>query len=120
MAIRQCEEQEQVSCNFFGCAGYDIIDNNGFCSVDEGIEAAVKINPDIIVICSSDEEYATYATEIINNIKAFNPKTIVIIAGNPTLEGASSPLPVDDIINIKTNLKESLTKYQNLLKVTQI
>ena len=46
------------SSNFFGCAGYEIIDNAGFATTDEAIKAALASGAEIVVICSSDEEYA--------------------------------------------------------------
>ncbi|MBQ2122709.1 MAG: methylmalonyl-CoA mutase small subunit, partial [Bacteroidaceae bacterium] len=51
----------QFSCNFFACAGYEVIDNLGFETVEAGVEAAQKAGADIIVLCSSDDEYAEYA-----------------------------------------------------------
>ncbi|MBL2376689.1 methylmalonyl-CoA mutase small subunit, partial [Klebsiella pneumoniae] len=48
----------QFSCNFLACAGYKVIDNNGFATIAEGIKAARKAKADIIVLCSSDDEYA--------------------------------------------------------------
>ena len=53
----------QFSSNFFACAGYEIIDNLGFASVKEGVDAARKAKADIIVLCSSDDEYAEYAPQ---------------------------------------------------------
>ena len=34
----------QFSCNFLACAGYKVIDNNGFATIAEGIKAARKAN----------------------------------------------------------------------------
>ena len=54
------------AANFFGCAGYEIIDNNGFCSVEEAVEELFKANPKLVVICSSDEDYETFVPDIIS------------------------------------------------------
>ncbi|MDE6249222.1 MAG: acyl-CoA mutase large subunit family protein, partial [Paramuribaculum sp.] len=51
----------QFSTNFFGCAGYEIIDNLGFETVQEGIAAALEKKADVIVHSSSDDENATRA-----------------------------------------------------------
>ena len=59
LAMRQA--RAQFSCNFLACAGYEVIDNLGFPTVEEGIEVAMKANADIVVLCSSDDEYAEYA-----------------------------------------------------------
>ncbi|MFQ9170031.1 MAG: methylmalonyl-CoA mutase small subunit, partial [Parabacteroides distasonis] len=53
--------RSQFSANFFACAGYKIIDNLGFDTVEAGVEAAVKAGAEIVVLCSSDDEYAEFA-----------------------------------------------------------
>ena len=35
----------QFSCNFFACAGYEVFDNLGFTTVEEGVKAALKAKP---------------------------------------------------------------------------
>lgn len=51
----------QFSCNFFACAGYEVKDNLGFQTVQEGVQAALDAKADIVVLCSSDDEYAEFA-----------------------------------------------------------
>ena len=72
--------RSQFSGNFFGCAGYEIIDNLGFDTVQAGVEAAIKAKADIVVLCSSDEEYATLAPEAY---KLLEGKAIFVVAGAP-------------------------------------
>ena len=55
--------RSQFSSNFFACAGYEIFDNLGFETVEAGVKAAREKKADIIVLCSSDDEYATFAPE---------------------------------------------------------
>jgi len=102
--------------NFFGCAGYDIIDNAGFASVEEGVKAALNAHPDLIVLCSSDEEYATLGVEITQQIKKNTKKIPVLIAGNPTeIIDTLNEAGVDDYIHVKNNVLEKLSIYNNLL-----
>lgn len=105
------------SLNFFGCAGFEIIDNPGFESIDQGIEEVEKSNPDIVVICSSDQEYPDTAPEIISKLKGANSEFKFIIAGYPAdhiddLVAAG----VDDFVHMGSNTLEILNKYQNLIK----
>ena len=51
----------QFAANFFGCAGFEIVNNIGFKTIEDGIEAAKKAKPEIVVICSSDEDYVDNA-----------------------------------------------------------
>ena len=102
--------------NFFGCAGYEIIDNTGFASVEEGVKAAIEAKADLVVICSSDEEYATMGVEAVKSVKAHNAKTIFVVAGNPTEAMETLNVAgVNGYIHLKTNILEALTNYNELL-----
>jgi len=101
--------------NFFSCAGYEIIDNTGFANAEEGVKAALEAAPDFIVICSSDEEYATLGVEIVQQIKRINKNMPVLIAGNPTeIIEILNNAGVDDYIHVKNNLLEKLNEYNKL------
>jgi len=102
--------------NFFGCAGYEIVESPGFATVEEGVKAALESKPSMIVVCSSDEEYATLGVEAVQQVKKAAPVISFIVAGNPTesieqLKAAG----VDDFIHIRLNVLETLQKYNNLL-----
>ncbi len=103
--------------NFFGCAGYEIIDNTGFNTIKEGVDTAVRENSDIVVLCSSDEEYEEMA-EAAKKIKEKAENTIVIVAGYPKeLISKLREAGVDDFIHIKSNAIEVLNKYQELFQI---
>jgi len=100
------------SCNFFACAGYKVIDNLGFASAEEGVKAAKAAGADIVVVCSSDEEYTEFAPQV----KSLLDKEICVIAGFPkdameTLKAAG----IEHFIHVKTNVLESLQNFNQLL-----
>jgi len=102
--------------NFFGCAGYQIIEPAGFATVEEGVKAAGEAKPDLIVVCSSDEEYATLGVEAAKQCKAQFPNTPFLVAGNPTeCLDALTAAGADDFIHVRVNILESLRKYNQLL-----
>jgi methylmalonyl-CoA mutase len=97
--------RSQFSANFLACAGYKIIDNLGFETVAQGIEAARKAQADIIVLCSSDDEYAVYAPEahqLIGN------KEILIVAGAPANMEELKAQGIANFINVRSNVLETL------------
>ena len=53
LAMRKA--RANFASNFFACAGFQVVDNPGFKTLDEGIAAAREVKPEIVVICSSDE-----------------------------------------------------------------
>ena len=79
----------QFSTNFFGCAGYEIIDNLGFNTVEEGVDAALAKEADVVVLCSSDDEYAILAPEAYKYLNGLPNLSLPAIPHAPT----SSRLP---------------------------
>ncbi|MDY6326721.1 MAG: methylmalonyl-CoA mutase family protein [Bacteroidales bacterium] len=102
--------------NFFGCAGYQIVEPAGFATVEEGVKAACEAKPDLVVVCSSDEEYATLGVEAAKQCKTSLPGTPFIVAGNPTecIE-ALKEAGTDDFIHVKVNILETLRRYNKQL-----
>ena len=102
-------------CNFFACGGFTVIDNIGFSSPEEGIEEAFKAEADIVVLCSSDDEYPGFAKAIAEKISG---KCIPVIAGFPKdhLEELKQA-GFGHFIHIRSNVLEELSKFQDLLGI---
>lgn len=102
--------------NFFGCAGFDIIDNPGFQSIHEGLDEALSSNAEIVVICSSDEEYAQIVPEICTRLKTARPSLMVLVAGYPKeMIDTFKASGIDDFIHVRSNLLAALQAYQQKL-----
>lgn len=98
--------------NFFGCAGYKIIDNIGFKTVEDGVVAAIKSEADIIVFCSSDDEYAELVPKANKMLKESKPEIRIVVAGNPVqIIDQLKQSGVDDFIHVRSNLLDTLGKY---------
>jgi len=92
--------------NFFGCAGYRIIDSNGFGTVAEGMNAASESGADIVVLCSSDDEYTQFGPEF-GTLAA--GKVIPVIAGYPKdLMDELKKAGISQFIHIRSNLLQTL------------
>jgi methylmalonyl-CoA mutase len=112
--LSMCRARAQFSCNFFAVAGFEVLDNNRFADVNEGVEAAFKAGASIIVACSSDDEYAD-AVPLINEKVA--GKAIVVVAGDPACRADLEAKGVNHFINVKSNVLETLKKYQEELNI---
>ncbi len=104
----------QFSCNFFACAGYEVVDNLGFKTVEEGVAAAQAAGADIIVLCSSDDEYAELAPAAF---KAIDGKQIFVVAGAPACTDDLKAIGIEHFINVKTNVLETLKQFNQLLSI---
>ena len=104
----------QFSGNFFGCAGYEIIDNNGFETVQQGVDAAMEAKADIVVLCSSDDEYAQYAPEAF---KALDGRALFVVAGAPACMDELKAQGIEDFIHVRVNVLDTLVGFNaKLLK----
>jgi methylmalonyl-CoA mutase len=106
VAMRQA--RAQFAGNFFGCAGYQIIDNLGYKTVEEGVKASVEAAADIVVICSSDDEYAELAPKAFDLI---NNKAIFVVAGQPACMDDLKAVGINNFIHMRSNVLEELEGY---------
>lgn len=107
--------RSQFSSNFFGTAGYELIDNLGFNSVEEGVKAAREKGADVLVLCSSDDEYPVFAPEAYNMLK--NGNEILVVAGAPACMDDLKAQGIEYFINVRSNVLETLKSFnEKLLK----
>ncbi|MCM1152673.1 MAG: methylmalonyl-CoA mutase small subunit [Muribaculum sp.] len=104
----------QFSSNFFGCAGYEIIDNIGFDTVEQGVDAAIEKGADIVVLCSSDDEYAEYAPKAF---KYLDGRALFVVAGAPACMDELKAQGIEDFIHVRVNVLDTLVGFNaKLLK----
>lgn len=106
--------RSQFASNFFGCAGYRIIDNQGFNTTEEAVKQSIESGADIVVVCSSDEEYPMFAPEIFQRLK---DKAIIVVAGNPSCAEELKSIGLDNFIHIKSNLIDTLNGFNKKLGI---
>ena len=106
--------RSQFSANFFACAGYQIIDNLGFDTVEAGVEAAMEKQADVVVLCSSDDEYATLAPEAF---KVLAGRAEFVVAGAPACSDDLKAVGITEFVNVRSNVLETLKAFNaKLLK----
>lgn len=112
LAWRQA--RAQFSSNFLACAGYKIIDNLGFETVEEGVDAALAAGADIVVLCSSDDEYATYA---VPAFRYLDGRAMFIVAGAPACMEELKAAGIENFVHVKCNVLETLKEYNAKLGI---
>ena len=92
--------------NFFGCAGFDIVESEEYAGQDA----------DLVVLCSSDPEYLGLAQEVCAKVKA-----PVIVAGNPKDQiEALKAAGVQGFVHVQSDAVETLTAWQDRLGMRAI
>ncbi len=108
------------SLNFFGCAGFEIVESPVFDDPLKGVDAAVGASPNIVVLCSSDPEYIGIVETVYEPIKERIPSVLVVVAGYPkdSVDKLVN-MGVDDFIYAGCNAVEELRKYQRKLGIIE-
>lgn len=108
------QARAQFSCNFLAAAGYKVMDNLGFSSVEEGIDAALAAGADIVVLCSSDDEYAEFA---VPAYKYLDGRAMFVVAGAPACADELKAAGIENFIHVKVNQLETLKMYNEKLGI---
>ncbi len=107
-SLAMARARAQFSCNFFACAGIKVQDNTFFKSVEEGVEAALASKAEIVVVCASDDDYATVAPKVK---ELLGGKAILVVAGAPACTPELEAQGITNFINVKSNVLETLKFY---------
>jgi methylmalonyl-CoA mutase len=87
--------------NFFGCAGFDLVE----------AEEYKESDADLIILCSSDAEYLSFAQEVCGSVSV-----PVLVAGNPKEQVAQlQALGVQGFVHVFSNALETLAHWQDKL-----
>ena len=105
--------RSQFSGNFFACAGYELIDNLGFKTVAEGVQAAREKKADVVVLCSSDDEYVTYAPEAYDLLR--DGSELFVVAGAPACMDDLKAHGIEHFIHVRSNVLETLNMFNDRL-----
>ncbi|MBD3308738.1 methylmalonyl-CoA mutase [candidate division KSB3 bacterium] len=116
--IPQHKARADFSISFFEVGGFEMLNNNGFLSVDEAAQAAIASGAPAVVICSTDDTYPDLVPPLTQSLKAAKPEIIVILAGYPQehLESFRAA-GVDEFIHRRTNLYDVLVKLMKRLGI---
>lgn len=109
LAMRKA--RAQFACNFFAVAGFEVIEGKGYDSVEDGVADAVEADASMVVICSSDDEYAEFAPAAAEMLI----DQIFVVAGNPACKEELEAKGIKNFIHVRSNVLEELTRYQKEL-----
>ena len=101
----------QFAGNFFAVAGFTVLEGKGYKTVEEGVADAVEADADIVVVCSSDDEYAVFAPAVAQML--IDP--ILVVAGNPACREELEAKGIKNFIHVRSNLLEELKAFQSQL-----
>lgn len=81
--VRMRNARAQFGRGLLAAGGFAVVDNHHPNDLDNSFEEFSESNPDILVLCSSDPEYASTGVELVRKARQVNKDLMVIIAGKP-------------------------------------
>ena len=83
-------------------------------TVQEGIDAGLAAGASIIVLCSSDDEYAEFAPEAYKYLAG---RAEFVVAGAPACADDLKAVGIENFINVKSNVLETLRQFNQKLGI---
>ncbi len=102
--------------NLFEAGGIEAVNNEGFNAVDELAAAVAASGAQLVVICSSDEEYVENG-EALTKAIVQNGVARLYLAGRPQNKEELMEAGVDECVYAGMNVLEVLTEAHNVLGV---
>jgi methylmalonyl-CoA mutase len=104
------------SIEFFASAGFEILGEYLFTDIQKAAHESAASKANIVVICSSDSDYATSAKAFAEIFKSLSKDKLLVLAGYPeTIVEQLQQAGVDSFIHIKSNAIEVLSGLQRKL-----
>lgn len=104
---------------FFGTAGFDIIEEAFFKTPQQAAELSAISSADIVVMCSSDSEYETEAAAFATKFKSLAKGKLLVLAGYPeNIVNELMNSGVDGFIHVRSNAIDVLTAFQKMINAT--
>ncbi|WP_123812129.1 methylmalonyl-CoA mutase family protein [Mangrovimonas sp. DI 80] len=104
------------SYDFLGVSGFEVWQEKSYTSAQEAAESSAASNSDVVVICSSDQDYETDALDFVRAFRAINKDKILLLAGNPVaLIDSLKEAGLDNCIHIKSDVIQTISGIQHKL-----
>lgn len=110
--------RSMFSMGFFGTAGFNVVEGIFAADIESAIDKVKHMNAEIVVLCSSDDDYATMGEEFAKQFKSGIRNKQLVLAGYPaeiveTLKSAG----FDEFIHVRSNAIETLKGFQKKLNI---
>ncbi|RPE00026.1 hypothetical protein EGM88_01830 [Aureibaculum marinum] len=104
--------------DFIGVSGFDVLPEKSYESAQEAAETSAKSESNVVVICSSDNDYDEYAVDFIKTFRTINSDKVLLLAGNPKNIDELSAAGLDGCLHIKSDVIDTISSIQDKVKKT--
>ena len=107
------------SYDFMGVTAYDIRDEKNYDSAKRAAATTASSKSDIVVICSSDNDYREHALDFVKTFKSLNTDKILLLAGYPeSIVEELKEAGLDGFIHMRSDILVTLLEIQSKITKT--
>ncbi len=118
--LRQHKARADFSRSFLETGGFEVVAGKGVPAPEDAVRLAIEVNPEAVVICSTDETYPEIVPTFAREVKRRKPSIVVLLAGAPgENETAFREAGVDDFIHLRANCRDALVALQERITGSQ-
>jgi methylmalonyl-CoA mutase len=116
--LKEHKARADFARGFMSVAGYEVHSPTGFKTVTEAVDAFVKADARIAVICSTDDRYHSLVPELALALRARQPGAVLVLAGYPADQiEAHKRSGIDEFIHVRANAREVMAGFQKKLGI---
>jgi len=104
--------------DFIGVSGYTVLQEKSYASALEAAELSAKSNSNVVVICSSDQDYDENAVAFVKAFRALNTDKVLLLAGAPANLSELTEVGLDGCVNMKSDVIVTLSNIQKKIQKT--
>jgi methylmalonyl-CoA mutase len=105
--------------DFLGVSGFEILQEKSYESALQAAKESAKSESNVVVICSSDQDYDESAMAFVKAFRKINKDKVLLLAGNPIhLIGELSEAGLDGCIHLKSDIIATISNIQRKIKKT--
>lgn len=105
--------------DFIGVSGFNVQQEKSYSSAEEAAEQSAKSDAEVVVICSSDQDYDDSALSYVKAFRALNSEKVLLLAGNPTnIIEELTKAGLDGCVNLRSDVIKTISAIQNKIQRT--
>jgi len=104
--------------DFIGVSGFNVLQEQSFNSFKTAAEAGARSTSNVVVICSSDQDYDETAIAFIKAFRAINTDKVLLLAGAPANMDELTEAGLDGVVNMRTDVIKAISSIQTKIQKT--
>ncbi len=105
--------------DFLGVSGFEMWQEKSYKSALEAAKKSAKSTSQVVVICSSDQDYDESALVFVKAFRKLNSDKVLLLAGNPIhLIGELTDAGLDGCIHLKSDIIDTISSVQRKIQKT--